>query len=134
MRVLVTGGRAYSSQSTVFMHLDAIHQERPITQIIQGGATGADALAREWARQRGVEVRTFYANWSMGPGAGNQRNLEMLRKGQPSMVVAFAGGNGTAHMIQCAKADEAVELVLVEASSDDLAALVAEAKARGATL
>lgn len=104
MRVLVCGGRDYRNVSAVRHSLDVLHAKRGITLIIEGGATGADQLAREWAQRRGIPGLTFEADWSIGKRAGPQRNQRMVDEGKPDGVVAFPGGRGTADMIRRAEA------------------------------
>jgi hypothetical protein len=99
VRVCVTGGREYGDRAHVYRILDAVHRKRPITLLLEGGACGADRLARDWAISRGVDFQTFEANWALYPGrAGNIRNSRMLREGRPALVVAFPGGSGTRDM------------------------------------
>ncbi len=54
MNILVTGGRDYIDKERVYYALDYLHTERGITCIIQGGARGADRLAKQWAIDRGI--------------------------------------------------------------------------------
>lgn len=105
MRVLVCGGRDYSDIERVYAELDSIHQARPITCIIEGGAKGADYLACRWSAARGLsEHARFNADWTLhGKAAGPKRNQKMLDEGKPTLVVAFPGGRGTADMISRAK-------------------------------
>lgn len=113
IKLLVCGGRDYSDRETLFHRLDSIHGQRPIHIIIEGGASGSDALARSWARSRGVHVATVAALWDRrGRGAGPQRNSAMLSLG-PDGVLAFPGGRGTANMVQQAK-DAGVKVVEVK--------------------
>lgn len=56
MRLLVCGGREYQDGEWVYAVLDRIHSLRSITLIIEGEATGADALTRAWARSGGVPL------------------------------------------------------------------------------
>jgi hypothetical protein len=66
---------------------------------------GADKMAREFAEWKGIPVKTFAAEWGKyGRLAGPRRNQQMLDEGKPDLVVAFAGGAGTANMIALAKA------------------------------
>lgn len=105
MKILVCGGRDFRDEKLVMRILDAIHQETPITAIIEGGARGADELAYAWARARGLHNQSYPADWRQhGRAAGPMRNRQMLRDGNPDMVVAFPGGRGTAHMVGLAKA------------------------------
>lgn len=104
MRVLVCGGRDYSDIVRVFSVLDKLHREAGIDAIIEGGAKGADRLAKEWAKQFGIPVQTYEADWeSYGSFAGPKRNAEMLAHAQPDLVIAFAGGRGTADMTRKAR-------------------------------
>lgn len=104
MILLCCGGRDYNDNAKVFETLDAIHAEAPVTLVIHGGASGADALAGRWALYRGVHVEEHYADWAThGKAAGPIRNAKMLSR-NPDLVVAFPGGRGTAHMVRIAKA------------------------------
>lgn len=76
----------------------------PISCIIQGGAGGADFLAKHWAMAYGgMPVEEYKADWGQGRSAGPRRNAIMLKEGKPDLVVAFEGGKGTADMIRRAK-------------------------------
>ncbi len=64
-----------------------------------GVAEGADWIANDWARERGVTVERFPAQWKdpitgqYNAGAGPQRNREMAKKEpKASKVVAFWSG------------------------------------------
>lgn len=101
MRALVCGGRDYGEKLHLFAILDLFGP----TRVIHGAARGADTLAGDWARQRGVGCSVFPADWAgYGPKAGHLRNAQMLREGQPDLVLAFPGGRGTANMIKQARA------------------------------
>ena len=113
MRILVCGGREYADRARVWGVLDAFHgEEGKVSHIIQGGADGADALAREWALARCVPVTTYPANWSkFGKAAGPMRNADMARAeysmaldlGKRVLVLAFPGGRGTRSMVRIAR-------------------------------
>jgi hypothetical protein len=52
----------------------------------------------------GIHEEGYPANWDRdGKSAGRMRNVHMLRSGKPDGVVAFPGGDGTAHMIAIAE-------------------------------
>jgi predicted Rossmann-fold nucleotide-binding protein len=105
MRVLVCGGRDYQDWERVKAVLGKFHDEAGIDVIIEGGAAGADRLAREWARMEGAaDVETFEADWEhQGNFAGPTRNARMLNEGRPDLVIAFPGGRGTADMVRKAR-------------------------------
>lgn len=104
MKILVCGGRDYADKDAVFAALDAVHRKNAVTSIIHGGASGADSLAAEWAKARGVESVKFAADWNKhGKKAGPIRNSQMIAEGNPDGVVAFPGGRGTLDMTTQAK-------------------------------
>ena len=114
MRVLVCGGRNFNDALTLGSWLGGIHKDHGITQIIHGGARGADTMAGQFAKWAKIPVRVFPADWKRdGKAAGPIRNSQMLSEGKPDLVVAFDGGKGTADMI--AKARKAgVRVVIAE--------------------
>jgi hypothetical protein len=81
------------------MHiLTAIHKKRGISEIIHGGAKGADLFAGKWATMNGIKETAVPADWNKhGRAAGPIRNQLMLEM-KPDGVVAFPGGRGTADM------------------------------------
>lgn len=99
MRVLVCGGRSYDNWRKVNT---ALTELKP-SVIIQGGADGADAIARRWGKANNVPVVTYEANWNVGKKAGPLRNAFMLKDGRPDMCVVFPGGAGTKDMAQRAE-------------------------------
>lgn len=101
--VLVTGGRTYDDEWTVWTTLDCLHWRRAITHLVHGDADGADCVADNWAFARGVQPVRCPALWDYyHRPAGHRRNYAM---GQltPDVVVAFPGGNGTASMMEIAR-------------------------------
>jgi hypothetical protein len=99
MKLLITGGRDYSNKSRLYAALDSVHNKHTITLLIQGGASGADRLSKEWCVDRGVHCCEVMALWnSYGKAAGHRRNATMLLL-NPDGCVAFDGGRGTADMV-----------------------------------
>lgn len=98
-RVLVCGGRKFRDTALLIGTLDSYHHLYTFTLLIEGGALGADRLAREWAKLRGVPIKTYEADWdTYGDAAGRIRNRLMLVDGKPDLVIAFKGGPGTNNM------------------------------------
>lgn len=104
-RVLVCGGRDFADQALLFGALDMQAKTVGIQTILQGGADGADHLARLWCHSRQCRMENYPAKWKQyGRSAGPRRNQQMLEEGKPDIVFAFAGGRGTADMMRRAKA------------------------------
>jgi len=105
MKILVCGGRDY----TKFWRVQDILNEYEITEIICGGATGADAWARSYGEKGEIPVKVLSAEWDLyGRAAGPIRNKLMLQE-KPDLVIAFPGGKGTANMVRQAK-EEGIEV------------------------
>jgi len=95
IRNVITGLKAYAS---------GMHQE---LLIIEGGAEGADKMAKRIGNELDVHVAEVEALWdTRHRSAGPQRNLIMLSL-QPDAVVAFHNNieksRGTAHTVRHAK-------------------------------
>jgi hypothetical protein len=104
-RLLVCGGRDFTRRVLLFKTLDDLHAQHQFRDFIQGGARGADALAKLWAKTHPEIVRwECRANWTAyGNAAGPIRNTKMLTW-LPDLVVAFpTGGPGTADMMTKAR-------------------------------
>lgn len=84
--------------------------------VIQGGAAGADTLAREWALRNSVHCAEVPAMWSkFGRSAGPRRNDAMLLL-RPTVLLAFPtpSSKGTRHMIRRAREADDIEVHVVE--------------------
>jgi len=108
MKVLVCGSRNWSNRTYIFEKLQQYHADHVIDCIIEGGATGADRCANEWATANNIAINTFNADWKThGKAAGPIRNRQMLTEGKPDIVIAFAvdllTSPGTANMIATAR-------------------------------
>ena len=113
MRVCVTGGRTFNDTHWLHAGLDLLHEvSGGITEIIEGGAPGADIRAGEWSQRRlGKEATVVKAEWerySAGLRAGQKNPAGMIRNNQmvamrPDVVLACPGDNGTAHMVGAAQ-------------------------------
>ena len=104
MRLLVCGGRNFSDRLLMRMILDQIDSTSGIEVLIHGAAQGADRLAADWAKERGIPGLPFPADWKKyGNSAGPIRNARMLKEGRPDFVVAFPGGDGTLDMVTRAR-------------------------------
>ena len=103
MIVIVTGGRSYANVEKLNTVFDELHSKEPISLLIEGGAQGADRLARNWAVNNNVSYLTVHARWNQfGKSAGFIRNQAMIEM-RHDIVIAFPGGKGTAGMVKLAR-------------------------------
>ena len=128
-RILVCGGREYGWKwedgfrvpdqeqrrrfDRVLENCIRTYRERhPAARIviIHGAAKGADTLAHDFVVSsrrsssdvlRDIHEESYPANWKEhGRAAGPIRNQHMLTTGKPDVIIAFEGGEGTAHMVK----------------------------------
>ena len=87
-----------------------------IDTIIQGGARGADALAKVAAKEMAIKSIEFPADWNtLGKAAGHIRNQEMLNylvegKGYKYLIAFYPKKGitpGTKHMVRITEEHEA---------------------------
>lgn len=99
MRLIISGGRNYKFTNADITLLDNMRDK--ITEIITGGAKGADTEGLIYAEVHSIPVKVFMAVWSkFGRSAGHIRNRDMAI--YADAVVLFPGGRGTESMYQFA--------------------------------
>ena len=102
MRLIIAGGRSYIFDEKDCDTLDIIRDEYDITEVVSGGAKGADTCGELWAEVNEIPVTVFRANWQKhGKIAGHLRNKEMAD--YADAVALFPGGSGTNSMYNLAK-------------------------------
>lgn len=102
MRTIICGGRRNRLKDADFIWLAEMRTSLPITCVISGGATGADSGGESFARMHNIPLIVMPADWKKwGGAAGPIRNAEMAEIAD--VVIAFAGGTGTADMVRRAK-------------------------------
>jgi len=105
--IIVCGSRSEERDGLIMQWLDDYASKVNIDILIQGGAGGADKIAKDWADYRGVPYMNVPADWDkLGRPAGPIRNKLMAnfakRLGLPVVCVAFPGGPGTESMVRIA--------------------------------
>ena len=104
MILLVTGGRDYNDRAAIYSALTLLHATYPVSTLIHGCARGVDTICGQWATDNHIPVVRCPADWEThGKAAGAIRNAEMLQH-NPTYLVAFPGGRGTADMVRKARA------------------------------
>jgi hypothetical protein len=117
---MITGGRDYTNRARVYQILDAAVDRLGLTELIHGDCpTGADALGKEWAIERGIGQRKMPADWDdlsqpdariktradgkqYDANAGHRRNQKMVDL-RPDHVIGFLGGPGTRDALKRAR-------------------------------
>ena len=98
MKLIIAGSHSFRDYQLL---CQTLAPERPrITQVITGGARGADQLGYRWAWKHQVKHQLFRADWErFGKSAGVRRNFQMAQAGD--VLLAFWDGQspGTRHLI-----------------------------------
>lgn len=100
MKLIIAGGRDYQFDEEDEFILNAIlgSGNRRITEVVSGGAKGADRGGELWAKHWNIPIKRFPADWDKhGKKAGPIRNEEMAK--YADAVILFPGGRGTANML-----------------------------------
>ena len=105
LSTIVAGDRNFTDYAFVEECLLEIQSEDwEFSEIVSGGARGVDFLGEQFAREHGIEVRVFEAQWERyGRGAGPIRNDEMAQHAQALVAFPSPGSKGTKSMIAIAK-------------------------------
>lgn len=95
MRLIIAGGRDYQFTLTDCGRLELLIAK--VTEVVSGGATGADRCGELWANINKIPVKVFTADWkAYGKAAGPIRNRQMAE--YADAVALFPGGKGTLNM------------------------------------
>jgi hypothetical protein len=106
MKLLICGDREWADKAAIKAKLQTIMLQYDTITVIHGAARGADTLAGEAAKELGMTVEEFPADWkTYGRSAGPYRNRQMIRQ-QPDEVWAFHDNlresKGTKDMVRVA--------------------------------
>lgn len=104
IRLLVSGSRTFDDKKLLYKEIDNFIKENGnIAEIISGKAKGADTLGEQYAKDRGIKLIEFPAEWDVyGKKAGYMRNVEM-GKYCTNAIIFNKGTKGTEMMISIMK-------------------------------
>ena len=89
MRAAIIGSRSFGDMSLLEKTLSDYVDE--ISEVVSGGARGADSLGAAWAKSRGIPTNIFLPEWDKyGRGAGFVRNKLIVENSD--VVFAFWDG------------------------------------------
>lgn len=116
MIVVCTGSRTWTDESQIKEKLLELQGEFDSLTVVVGydphkkTPKGVDRMVYKWCKALGIHVVCEPADWNgkgyFNRGAGMERNILMLEKYEPNLVVAFRAkgkSNGTDHCITQAR-------------------------------
>jgi hypothetical protein len=100
MRVIIAGGRDFTPTPTQKEWVVGVLADIRASEVVSGGCQGADRFGEEIARERGIPIKRFPADWKRyGKPAGPRRNEIMAEYATSAgACILFPGGRGTADM------------------------------------
>lgn len=98
MKTIIAGGRDYQFTKFDELILRELHFQWGFTEVVSGGAVGADSCGEAWAAGwANLPIKQFKADWdNHGIKAGPIRNRQMAE--YADLCILFPGGKGTASM------------------------------------
>lgn len=96
----IIGSRTFNN----YKYMKEILDSFSFSEIVSGGAKGADSLARRYAEEKNIPITEILPEWDKyGKSAGFKRNKLIID--QSDAIVAFWDGvsRGTAHSISLAR-------------------------------
>lgn len=98
MKVIIAGSRTIEDMKSVERAVRVSMFD--ITEVVCGGARGADTLGKQWAADRGIPVSVFPADWNRwGRKAGYLRNCSMAEYADALVAIWDGSSRGTKSMI-----------------------------------
>lgn len=118
MRTIIAGSRKNVTYEDLLEAIEFI--DWAPTVIISGTAYGADQYGERWAKEKGLPIKKFPANWNThGRSAGYIRNAEMAQNAEALIALWDGKSRGTKHMIDLAeKAGLEIFIYIVEADDE----------------
>ena len=105
MKTIIAGPRDYYIYQSLLEAIDKISWE--ITEVVSGRARGVDKMGERWAKEHGIPVQPFPADWDrFGKRAGPIRNTQMANYvGSEGALLALWDHQtiGTGNMIETAR-------------------------------
>jgi hypothetical protein len=102
---IIAGPRDYSVYRSLLEAIDRITWE--ITEVVSGCARGVDSLGERWAKEHGVPIKPFPADWGhFGKKAGFIRNTQMACYAEALLALYDHNEErspGTTNMIEVAR-------------------------------
>lgn len=89
MKVGIIGSRTFNDYPLLCSVLSNLDIE--ITEVISGGAKGADSLAKQYAQEQNIPIQEFLPDWKIyGRAAGPIRNKDIVKSSD--LIIAFWDG------------------------------------------
>ena len=115
IKVIVCGGRDFSDlglMTQILNHYIGGYAKTKV-ELVSGGARGADTLAIDYGAINHIPINVYYADWNRhGKRAGYLRNAKMAQVATHCIAFWDGKSHGTKHMIDLARKNSLLTLVI----------------------
>jgi predicted Rossmann fold nucleotide-binding protein DprA/Smf involved in DNA uptake len=114
MRLAIIGSRTFSDYERMKEVVDKFCSENEVSEIVSGGARGADALGAKYAKERKIPLNEFTPDFSNGFRVGQyfERNKQIVVGSD--VVLAFWDKSSRGTLFTINEARDAGKKVIVE--------------------
>jgi len=100
MKVIIAGSRNFPTEHSDIIWCSIATSKFEITEVVSGGAIGADRFGEVYARQNKIPIKKFLPDWNRyGKSAGFIRNEQMANYADALIAIWDGKSNGTKNMI-----------------------------------
>ncbi len=114
MRLAIIGSRTFNDYERLKKVVDEFRKENEVSEIVSGGARGADALGAKYAKENNITLKEFNPDFSNGFRVGQyfERNKQIVVN--CDVIIGFwdSKSRGTAYTLNLAK--DAGKKVIIE--------------------
>jgi len=104
MKLAIVGSRTFNDYELLKDEVDKLLKRYNITEIVTGGSKGADKLAEQYARENGLKLTVYYAQWrKYGKKAGFIRNDKIWQYADFGIAFWDGESRGTQHSFKLAE-------------------------------
>ena len=102
-KIAVIGSRDFKNKNLLDQSLQEVQEKYNITEIISGGAKGADTFGVQWGNKHSIPTTIFYPDFKKRKRAYHFRNRQIVQSSD--IVIAFWNGrsSGTKYTMSYAK-------------------------------
>ena len=110
MKLAIVGSRNFNNYDLMTQKLkEMLEGWDEIEEIVSGGASGIDTLAKRYANEIGVPIKEFLPNWKeFGPAAGPIRNSQIVDYCTHLIAFPSKTGKGTQDSIRKAQVSQKI--------------------------
>lgn len=103
MKTIIAGSRNIFDYNLVCDIINKCPFKHQISEVVSGVCVGVDSLGERWAKENGLPIQQFPANWNLGKKAGPLRNKDMANYANALVLIWDGKSKGSASMLRFAK-------------------------------